>query len=125
MDHPESLIQQSIIQWASMCKYKDILRFMYHTQNGGSRNKVEGARFKREGVKSGVPDLCLPCARKGYHGLYIEVKLDNTATTKKSYLKPEQKEWMEFLIKEGYRHDIVRNLQDAMRIINWYLESGE
>ena len=30
--------------------------------------------LKRQGVKAGVPDIMLPAARAGYHGLYIELK---------------------------------------------------
>ena len=30
--------------------------------------------MKSKGVKRGVPDLCLPVPRGGYHGLYIELK---------------------------------------------------
>ena len=33
-----------------------------------------GGRLRAEGLKSGVPDLCLPSAHGEYHGLYIEMK---------------------------------------------------
>lgn len=29
----------------------------FHVPNGGSRNALEGVRFKQSGVKAGVPDL--------------------------------------------------------------------
>ena len=42
--------------------------------NGGARNVVTAAKLKAEGVLAGVPDLCVPMARCGFHGLYIELK---------------------------------------------------
>lgn len=46
----------------------------YHIPNGGLRSKREAARMKGQGVRPGVPDLCIPVARRGYHSLYIEMK---------------------------------------------------
>src|SRR5690348_18167176 len=48
----------------------DSLRLLYAVPNGGDRNKIVAAKMKREGVKPGVPDYCLPGARSGFHGLY-------------------------------------------------------
>lgn len=48
-----------------------------------------GGRLRAEGLKSGVPDLCLPSAHGQYHGLYIEMK-----RTQGSKTTPEQKEWL-------------------------------
>lgn len=71
----ESVEQQCLFRWAAFQsgKYPE-LKLLYHVPNGGSRKKSEAGRFKAEGVKAGVPDLCLPVARGGYHGLYIELK---------------------------------------------------
>ena len=69
---------------------------MYHVPNGGKRDKATAAVLKRQGVKAGVPDIMLPAARAGYHGLYIELKAGENTTTKK------QKEWLEYLRQQGY-----------------------
>jgi hypothetical protein len=42
--------------------------------NDGLRPTVTAARLTTEGVRRGVPDICLPVARGGYHGVYIELK---------------------------------------------------
>ena len=69
----------------AVIEYCEYLRIpVYHIPNGGTRNKIEAANLKRQGVKSGVPDLCFPLARGKYHGLYIEMKVDSNKTTKKS-----------------------------------------
>lgn len=50
------------------------LQLLYHVPNEGKRTWRTGARLKSEGLKPGVPDLCLPVARGKYHGLYVELK---------------------------------------------------
>ena len=55
---------------------------------GGKRDAKTATILKRQGVKAGVPDLHLPVARGGYHGLYIELKVGDNTTTKK------QKDWI-------------------------------
>ena len=67
--------QAALFQWAEYQsgKYPE-LALMYHVPNGGSRNKAEAANLKRQGVKSGVPDVCLPVPRGNSHGAYIELK---------------------------------------------------
>lgn len=64
-------------------KYMPELQYMYHVPNGGKRDKATAAVLKRQGVKAGVPDIMLPAARAGYHGLYIELKAGENTTTKK------------------------------------------
>lgn len=70
----EAQEQMTLFSWAAMQsgKYPE-LNLLYHVPNGGSRHKAEAGRLRAEGVKAGVPDLCLPVARGQYHGLYIEL----------------------------------------------------
>lgn len=71
----EAQEQMTLFSWAAMQsgKYPE-LNLLYHVPNDGSRHKAEAGRLRAEGVKAGVPDLCLPVARGQYHGLYIELK---------------------------------------------------
>lgn len=64
----ESIEQQNLFEWAKIFsgKYPE-LTLLYHIPNEGKRSLKEGARMKAEGLKAGVPDLCLPVARGGYH----------------------------------------------------------
>lgn len=57
------------------------LKLMFHVPNEGKRKQSTGSIMKAAGMKSGVPDICLPVARKGYHALYIELKYGNGRTT--------------------------------------------
>lgn len=51
---------------------------LFHVPNGGSRDRREAARLKAQGVRAGVPDLCLPVPSGAYHGLFIELKAGKT-----------------------------------------------
>lgn len=75
----EATEQERVINWARFYA-KDFpeLDLLHHIPNGGSRNQLEAANLKRQGVKAGVPDLCLPVARNGKHGLYVEMKWQKT-----------------------------------------------
>lgn len=66
-------------------------------------------------VKAGVPDIMLPAARAGYHGLYIELKAGENTTTKK------QKEWLEYLRQQGYYTAVCYGWQPAAQLIEQYL----
>lgn len=71
----ESGHQEALFSWAAYrTEIMPELQYMYHVPNGGKRDKATAAVLKRQGVKAGVPDIMLPAARAGYHGLYIELK---------------------------------------------------
>lgn len=83
-----------------LCTWMDKNNILFfHPANGGYRNPIEAAKFKRSGVKSGVPDLCIPQARKGYHGLWIELKRIGLTMSR---LSEEQWWWGKRLAEEGY-----------------------
>ncbi len=117
----ESEEQAALIQWAGLQqgKYPE-LKLLYHIPNGGSRHKAEAQRLKAEGVKAGVPDLCLPVARGQWHGLYIELKRRSSGKVSRS-----QSEWLEALIKQGYCAAVCHGWEEAARIIAGYLKTEE
>lgn len=91
------------------------LDLIYANANGGDRHAAVGAKMKAEGAKAGVPDLTLPVARQGYHGLYVEMK------TAKGRTSPPQRDWIERLQAEGYRAVVCRGWQAAWLEISSYL----
>ena len=113
----ESAEQQTLITWARLArgKYPE-LDMLYHITNEGKRSVVTGARLKSEGLKPGVPDLCLAVARGGAHGLYIEMK-----RTKGGRVSPQQAAWLEKLAHEGYATAICRGWEQARDVIERYL----
>ena len=118
-DLTESQEQQLLFEWAALSAGKwPELALMYHIPNGGSRSKAEAGRFKAEGVKSGVPDICLPAARGGYHGLYIELK-----RVKGGRVSPAQQGWIAALRDQGYCACVCKGWDDAAHVIKKYLEN--
>ena len=113
----ESVEQQCLFRWANFQsgKYPE-LELMYHIPNEGKRSRSTGARMKAEGLKSGVPDICLPVPRSGYHGLYIELKRLRGNTTTKN-----QDEWLTKLEGQGYRVTVCRGWEEASQVILEYL----
>lgn len=113
----ESVEQQTLIKWARLARRKyPELDMLYHITNEGKRSVVTGARLKSEGLKPGVPDLCLAVARGGAHGLYIEMK-----RTKGGRVSPQQAAWLEKLAHEGYATAICKGWEQARDVIERYL----
>lgn len=69
----EATEQERVINWATFYA-KDFpeLDLLHHIPNGGSRNQLEAANLKRQGVKAGVPDLCLPVAKTENTGFMLK-----------------------------------------------------
>nr|DAZ76371.1 MAG TPA: Nuclease [Caudoviricetes sp.] len=113
----EAGAQETLFQWAEYqaSKYPE-LKLLYHIPNGGKRDKVTAINLKRQGVKAGVPDICLPVARGGYFGLYIELKVGSNKPTKL------QNEWLCNLNKQGYLATVCYGWQQAAEILVAYLE---
>ena len=115
----ESEEQQALFQWAKLMQnMHPELELMYHVPNGGKRHIGTARRLKAEGVKSGVPDVCLPVSRGEYHGLYIELK-----RTKGSTKSDNQEQWIEKLNTQGYCAILCYGWEDASRVILNYLKS--
>lgn len=115
----ESDEQEFLFQWAELASLSvPDLELLYHVPNGGLRNKVTAYRLKREGVKAGVPDLCLPVPNDSYHGLYIEMKKRDHS----NHPSKMQKIWIKRLQKKGYRVDVAYGADEAIKIICDYLE---
>lgn len=88
----------------------------YHPANGGKRDKREAFILKLMGVSAGVPDVCIPRARKGYHGLYIELKRADGGV-----LSESQKRWLDILTEEGYLALEINGANEAIKVTKEYL----
>jgi hypothetical protein len=88
---------------------------MFAIPNGGLRNVITAVNLKQEGVKSGVPDLFLPCPTNTAHGLFVEMK------SQKGRLSPNQKEWLKSLSANGYQCSVCYSFTDAKEVIINYL----
>ena len=113
----EAWEQKHLIEWSEWMQVRfPELRLLFHIPNGGKRSEVEAAHLKMQGVKRGVPDLFLPVARQGYHGLFIEMK------TAKGVVSPFQREWLNDLADQGYYATVCRGADEAKKVIEAYLK---
>ena len=93
----ETKAQEMLITWTEYMKARiPDLSLIYHVPNEGKRSVATAARMKRMGLKSGVPDLCLPVPKGKYHGMYIEMKANRNKPT------DGQKKWLTRLAERGY-----------------------
>ena len=115
----ESGEQQALVDWANAMiatgKYPD-LYWLFAIPNGGLRNKATAIKLKREGVRAGVPDLCLPIPRRNYHGLFIELKVGRRQPSE------QQGEWIRHLMRKGYRVCVAYGFEDAQLALVEYLK---
>ena len=112
----EATEQERVIAWCTFnaARHPE-LDLIYHVPNGGSRNQIEAANLKRQGVKAGVPDLELPVALNGYHGLFIEMKYGKNKTTE------NQDWWLEQLTKQGYKTAVCYGADEAIETLKEYI----
>ena len=114
----ESVEQIALFKWADFARGKyPSLSLMYHIPNGGKRTLQAGGKLKSEGLRAGVPDICLPVPSGGYHGLYIELKVHGGRVSK------EQKQWLSDLSAEGYKALICYGFDEAKDTILGYLQN--
>jgi hypothetical protein len=84
--------------------------------NGSNKSKIQAHNFKLEGLRAGVPDLCVPLMRNGYGSLYIEMK-----RKKKSTVSIEQKAWIALLNSFGHKAVVCYGSDEAIEVIKGYI----
>ena len=113
----EAQEQTTLFQWAGIMAGKwPELRLLHAIPNGGSRNPVEARHLKEQGVKPGVPDICLPVPNKIYHALYIELKRRKEGRTSDA-----QRQWIADLNGYGNRAVVCMGWEEARDVILDYL----
>lgn len=110
--------QVSLFEWSAWQEgLWPELRLLHAIPNGGKRDIRTAAMLKAEGVKPGVPDICLPVPRGGKHGLYIELKRRKGGTVSK-----EQEAWIRALMEQGYSCAVCYGWDQARETILQYLK---
>ena len=109
--------QAMLFDWAKMArgKYPE-LDLMYAIPNGGYRSIKTAKLMKATGVKAGIPDICLPVARKGFHALYIEMKRRKGGT-----VSVTQKSMINALAAQGNLAIVCRGMDEAIDVLKNYL----
>lgn len=96
-------------------EYPD-LRFIFAVPNGGMRQRQTAIILKDEGVKRGVPDVCLPIPRGGFHGWWCEFKYSRN--------KPSevQEDFIAFLRLQGFYVLVSWSASEAIKDLIAYLD---
>lgn len=119
----EDQIQMAFMQYVEH-KHPEHFPFLFHVPNEGKRSLAGGVRQKRLGLKPGVPDLMFaspkwinaPLPKCIHHGLFLEVK------SKKGKLSKAQSHMQNLLEMEGYYVDTCYNLDELIKIFEWYIQ---
>ena len=78
-----------------------------------------GKSEKKQGVKAGVSDICLPYPCVPYHGLFIELKVGKNKPTEK------QSQWLAELADAGYKTAVCYGWKSAANTILEYLNDPQ
>lgn len=100
----EDDLQQACVCWFNTQFPGDKQLKLHHSPNGGKRNEIEAAKFKRMGVRAGFPDLWISLG-DGKTG-FIELKFG------KNGLTLSQQNYRDFLKKEGHQWALCRSLDE-------------
>lgn len=104
---PEDDLQMQVAQ------YLDLRGWLYtHVANERKTTPQAGARLKRKGVKSGVPDILIFEPTSIGFGLAIELKAGKNKTTK------SQDHWLAELRRRGWKVAVCRSLDEVIEACN-------
>jgi hypothetical protein len=73
-----------------------------------------------QGYQAGVPDYVLPVAKRGFFGLWIELKRET-----RSQVRPEQWAWCRFLANAGHAVLIGKGSQVVCETLLWYVQGTD
>lgn len=122
--------QVTVVEWAnlSLGKYPE-LKLLYaipnasgfantkpFVKNGVKLPPLPLLKKIKEGLKKGIPDLCLPVARGGYHSLYIEMKRFDGKLSK------DQVDIQSALVEQGHYVATCYDASEAIKVLSRYLE---
>ena len=111
--------QMLLFEWA---EYATIthpeLALMYAIPNGEYRPMKTAHNLHLQGVKAGVPDICLPVPRGNYGALYVELKRKRGGR-----VSEEQRAWIAALNRVRNKAVVCRGFDEAKQAIEQYLNS--
>ena len=107
--HIESETQRSCVSWFRYAWPQYIVAAI---PNGGSRNVIEAANLKKEGVLAGFADLVIIAERKI---LFVEMK------TRRGKQRDTQKAFQRKVEQLGFKYVVCRSLDEFMITVNGWL----
>ena len=108
--------QKAVFTWAMANREQwPELNLLYAIPNEDKRSVERVRKLKAQGMRPGLPDLCLPTPRGDFHGLYIELKRPG------GKLRPNQELWLKALASQGYMTAVCIGANEAITTIKGYL----
>ena len=115
---PEAIEQERVIKWARDNENNYPFLWLLHSSlNGVKLSKNQAGRAKTQGMLSGVPDLFLPVPKKGFHGLFIEMK------SQQGRVSVSQSRFLSVTNELGYQSIVCYSSKDAIEKIKEYLKN--
>ena len=110
-----------LFEWAefAVCTRPE-LALLYHVPNEAKRSRREGKEIVAQGLRKGVPDICLPVPRGGYGALYIELKRQQGGR-----VSEEQRAWIDALNRAGNKAVVCKGFEEARKQIEEYLKGAK
>ena len=93
----------------------DIEPFAWHTANERKTSPQAGRLLKRMGVKAGIADIFIAIPNPIYHGLFIEMKVNNGKLSK------EQRQFIGGMNSQGYMALCCYSYESARSEIENYI----
>jgi hypothetical protein len=120
-NQPEGLEQAAVFELARwhLDRYP-ALNLLFHCPNGGARTPAEAAILNAQGVNPGIPDIALPVQRRGFIGLWIEMKAPGKIGT----TTPEQESHLLRLWQEGALSCACDDAEAAWLLLRWYVQGS-
>ena len=110
--------QKLLFEWA---EYAEVLHpeleLLHHLVNEGKRSYWSGCELRKQGMRAGVPDICLPVPRGGDGALYIEMKRKKGGT-----VSERQRWWIDKLNAVGNKAVVCHGFDEAKDAILAYLQ---
>tara|TARA_B110000285_G_scaffold75466_1_gene86901 strand:- start:891 stop:1316 length:426 start_codon:yes stop_codon:yes gene_type:complete len=115
-DVSEHTEQVALFNWCKLMEGRHPqMALIFSIPNGGHRHIAVARKLKKEGVKSGIPDIFLSVPKNDKHGMFIEMKHGKNKPSE------SQLEWLGALSGEGYETAICYGFDDARDAIIKYL----
>lgn len=127
--HSEHQEQVAFIDWCRWSarlqtdpRLREALEWVHSIPNGADVTPAQRAHLCREGLKPGVHDLRVDYVQRDSSGaincpgLIIEMKLPGR------YLTDEQKNYRDFMHRQGVKDALCRNWQEAARSVVEYMK---
>jgi len=108
------------------CLENNIL--MFAIPNGANKSRRAAMLFKAEGLKAGIPDCFIPMPKGIYAGLFIEMKdkpkvlQSGKLSTSHTKVSPEQEQWLNELMNQGYYACVCYGSDEAIKVIDMYIK---